>query len=292
MNSLIGAIQEYKANRVLDSLKKMTTNKVKVIRENKKTLIDSDELTIGDIIVFEAGDNIYADARIIEANGLKLLESTLTGESVSVDKSEKNIFNEKTPIGDRNNMVYSGCTVVYGSGKAVVTNIGMKTEIGKIATMVKDAKPENSPFQKQLSRFGKILSIICLIICFGVLVIQFIQIGIERKFSDTSRVIEAIMIAISLAVAAIPEGLPLVITITMSIGIKNLAKQNAIAKQLSSVEALGSTSVICSDKTGTLTQNKMTLVNVYDFKTHTLIDADKLKDNQQYLNILKYAVVC
>ena len=236
MNSLIGAFQESKAIKVLDSLKKMTTNKVKVIRENKITIVNSNELTIGDIIIFEAGDNIYADARIIEANGLKLLESTLTGESVSVDKSEKNIFNEKTPLGDRDNMVYSGCTVVYGSGKAVVTNIGMQTEIGKIATMVKESKPESSPFQKQLSRFGKILSIVCLIICFGVLVVQFIQIGIDQKFSNTSKVIEAIMIAISLAVAAIPEGLPFVITITMSIGIKNMAKQKAIAKQLSSVK--------------------------------------------------------
>jgi Ca2+-transporting ATPase len=117
----------------------MITSKVKVIRNNQTTLIDSSELTIGDIIIFEAGDNIYADARIIEANGLKLLESTLTGESVSVDKSEKNIFNDKTPLGDRDNMVYSGCTVVYGSGKAVVTNVGMQTEIGKIATMIKDA---------------------------------------------------------------------------------------------------------------------------------------------------------
>ena len=292
MNSLIGAIQESKANKVLDSLKKMTTSKVKVIRGNQTTLIDSSELTIGDIITFEAGDNIYADARIIEANGLKLLESTLTGESVSVDKSEKNIFNEKTPLGDRDNMVYSGCTVVYGSGKAVVTNVGMQTEIGKIATMIKDAKLESSPFQKQLTKFGKILSIICLAICFVILAIQFIQIGIGHQFSDSSRVIEAIMIAISLAVAAIPEGLPLVITITMSIGIKNIAKQNAIAKQLSSVEALGSTSVICSDKTGTLTQNKMTLVNIYSFNKRTLIDADKLKDNQKYLDVLKYAVVC
>ena len=292
MNSLIGAFQESKANKVLDSLKKMTTNKAKVIRENKITIVNSNELTIGDIIIFEAGDNIYADARIIEANGLKLLESTLTGESVSVDKSEKNIFNEKTSLGDRDNMVYSGCTVVYGSGKAVVTNIGMQTEIGKIATMVKEAKLESSPFQKQLSRFGKILSIVCLIICFGVLVVQFIQIGIDQKFSDTSKVIEAIMIAISLAVAAIPEGLPLVITITMSIGIKNMAKQKAIAKQLSSVEALGSTSVICSDKTGTLTQNKMTLVNVYDFNKRTLINVDEFNDNQQYLDVLKYAVVC
>lgn len=292
MNSLIGAFQESKANKVLDSLKKMTTNKAKVIRENKITIVNSNELTIGDIIIFEAGDNIYADARIIEANGLKLLESTLTGESVSVDKSEKNIFNEKTSLGDRDNMVYSGCTVVYGSGKAVVTNIGMQTEIGKIATMVKEAKLESSPFQKQLSRFGKILSIVCLIICFGVLVVQFIQIGINQKFSDTSKVIEAIMIAISLAVAAIPEGLPLVITITMSIGIKNMAKQKAIAKQLSSVEALGSTSVICSDKTGTLTQNKMTLVNVYDFNKRTLINVDEFNDNQQYLDVLKYAVVC
>ena len=292
VNSLIGAIQEHKADIAIESIKKMITSKVKVIRDNKMMLIDSIQLTVGDIVYFEAGDNIYADARVVEANNLKVMESILTGESESVDKNAEHVFKTSTPIGDRDNMVYSGCTVVNGTGKGIVTNIGMQTELGKIAKIIDDVKPQKTFFQKQLNRFGKIISIICVAICFTVLIINLILIGIKHEFSDSSKIISAIMVAISLAVAAIPEGLPIVITITMAIGIKNIAKQNAIVKQSSVIEELGCASVICSDKTGTLTENKMTLVDVYNLSKNKLISDSDLSNKDDCLDILKYAVMC
>lgn len=292
MNSLIGAIQQYKADTTIESIKKMITSKVKVIRENKMTLVESNQLTLGDIIYFEAGDNIYADARVIESNNLKVMESILTGESNTIDKNYEHIFDKPTPLAERDNMVYSGCSVVYGTGKAIVTNIGMKTEIGKIATMIKEIKPEKTSFQKQLSKIGKIISIICTVICLCVLVIGFIELGIGHQFSNSSKIIEVIMIAISLFVAAIPEGLPIVITIAMSIGIKNMAKQNAIVKQQSVIEELGCASVICSDKTGTLTENKMTLVDIYNLSKNKLLSNLQLADKNDCLDILKYSVLC
>lgn len=292
MNSLIGAIQEHKADIAIESINKMITSKAKVIRDSKMMMIDSNQLTIGDIVYFEAGDNIYADARIIEVNNLKVMESILTGESDAVDKNVEHVFKTSTPIGDRDNMVYSGCTVVHGTGKGIVTNIGMQTELGKIAKIIDDVKPQKTFFQKQLDRFGKIISIVCVAICFGVLIINLVQIGINHQFSDSSKIIGAIMIAISLAVAAIPEGLPIVITITMAIGIKNIAKQNAIVKQPSVIEDLGCASVICSDKTGTLTKNKMTLVNIYNLVKDKLIYESDLSIKEDCLDILKYAVMC
>ena len=292
MNSLIGAIQEYKADIAIESIKKMITSKVKVIRDNKMMIIDSYQLTVGDIVYFEAGDNIYADARIIEANNLKVMESILTGESEAVDKNAEHVFKNLTPIGDRDNMVYSGCTVVNGTGKGIVTNIGMNTELGKIAKIISDVKPQKTFFQKQLDRFGKIISIICVLICFSVLIVNLVYIGINQQLSDSSKIINAIMIAISLTVAAIPEGLPIVITITMAIGIKNIAKQNAIVKQSSVIEDLGCASVICSDKTGTLTENKMTLVNIYNLAKDKFICESDLSNKEDCLDILKYAVMC
>ena len=292
MNSLIGAVQEHKADIAIESIKKMITSKVKVIRDNRMMLIDSYQLTVGDIIYLEAGDNIYADARIIETNNLKVMESILTGESESVDKNADHVFKTSTPIGDRDNMVYSGCTVVNGTGKGIVTNIGMQTELGKIAKIIEDVKPQKTFFQKQLDRFGKIISIICVVICFSVLIANLILIGINNEFSNSSKIISAIMVAISLAVAAIPEGLPIVITITMAIGIKNIAKQNAIVKQSSVIEELGCASVICSDKTGTLTENKMTLVNLYNLAKDKLIHESDLSNKDDCLDILKYAAMC
>ena len=292
INSLLGTIQEYKADVAIESIKKMITSKIKVIRENKMMLIDSNQLTIGDIIYFEAGDNIYADARIIEANNLKVMESILTGESNPIDKCQDHVFNLPTPLGERDNMVYSGCSVIYGTGKAIVTNIGMKTEIGKIATMIKDIKPEKTSFQKELFKLGKIICIVCIIICFCVLLANFIENIINHQLFESSKVIQAIMIAISLSVAAIPESLPIIITITMAIGIKNMAKQNAVVKQMSVVEELGCASVICSDKTGTLTENKMSLVNIYNLSKDKLLYDSQISSKEYSLEILKYSVLC
>ena len=292
INSLLGAIQEYKADIAIESIRIMITNKVKVIRENRMILIDSNQLTIGDVVYFEAGDNIYADARIIEANNLKVMESILTGESNAIDKYSNHVFNSPTHLNDRDNMVYSGCSVIYGTGKAIVTNIGMQTEIGKIATMIKDVKPEKTSFQKQLSRLGKIICIVCVAICFCVLLANFIENVISQQFFEPSKIIQAIMVAISLSVAAIPESLPIIITITMAIGIKNMAKQNAIVKQISVIEELGCASVICSDKTGTLTENKMLLVNVYNLSKDKLLYDSQISSKEYCLDILKYSVLC
>ena len=261
LNSVLGVIQENKAEEAIDALKKMTAATSKVKRDGKIINIKSEALVRGDIIILEAGDAVPADGRIIECASLKIEESALTGESVPVTKEEEMLEipeGEKgISLGDRKNMIYMGSTVVYGRGKAVITGTGMDTEMGKIADAISQAKEELTPLQKKLAQLSKILTIAIGAIC----VLVFALGIIEAKSVNIDVMIDTFMLAISLAVAAIPEGLVAVVTIVLSIGVTKMSKRNAVIRKITAVETLGCAQVICSDKTGTLTQNKMTVVD-------------------------------
>lgn len=261
LNSVLGVIQENKAEEAIDALKKMTAATSKVKRDGKIINIKSEDLVRGDIIILEAGDAVPADGRIIECASLKIEESALTGESVPVTKEEEMLEipdGEKgISLGDRKNMIYMGSTVVYGRGKAVITGTGMDTEMGKIADAISQAKEELTPLQKKLAQLSKILTIAIGAIC----VLVFLLGIIEAKSVNIDVMIETFMLAISLAVAAIPEGLVAVVTIVLSIGVTKMSKRNAVIRKITAVETLGCAQVICSDKTGTLTQNKMTVTD-------------------------------
>lgn len=261
LNSVLGVIQENKAEEAIDALKKMTAATSKVKRDGKIISIKSEDLVRGDIIILEAGDAVPADGRIIECASLKIEESALTGESVPVTKEEEMLEipdGEKgISLGDRKNMIYMGSTVVYGRGKAVITGTGMDTEMGKIADAISQAKEELTPLQKKLAQLSKILTIAIGTIC----VLVFLLGIIEAKSVNIDVMIDTFMLAISLAVAAIPEGLVAVVTIVLSIGVTKMSKRNAVIRKITAVETLGCAQVICSDKTGTLTQNKMTVVD-------------------------------
>lgn len=261
LNSVLGVIQENKAEEAIDALKKMTAATSKVKRDGKIINIKSEDLVRGDIIILEAGDAVPADGRIIECASLKIEESALTGESVPVTKDEEMLEipeGEKgISLGDRKNMIYMGSTVVYGRGKAVITGTGMDTEMGKIADAISQAKEELTPLQKKLAQLSKILTIAIGAIC----VLVFALGIIEAKRVNIDVMIDTFMLAISLAVAAIPEGLVAVVTIVLSIGVTKMSKRNAVIRKITAVETLGCAQVICSDKTGTLTQNKMTVVD-------------------------------
>lgn len=261
LNSVLGVIQENKAEEAIDALKKMTAATSKVKRDGKIINIKSEDLVRGDIIILEAGDAVPADGRIIECASLKIEESALTGESVPVTKEEEMLEipdGEKgISLGDRKNMIYMGSTVVYGRGKAVITGTGMDTEMGKIADAISQAKEELTPLQKKLAQLSKILTIAIGAIC----VLVFALGIIEAKSVNIDVMIDTFMLAISLAVAAIPEGLVAVVTIVLSIGVTKMSKRNAVIRKITAVETLGCAQVICSDKTGTLTQNKMTVVD-------------------------------
>lgn len=254
INALLGFLQENKAEKALEALKKMSSPKANVIRDGVLQQIDSKNIVIGDILVINSGDYICADARLIECNSLKVEEASLTGESTAVEKEIDTINLNNIPIGDRKNMVYSSTLAINGKAKAIVVATGMQTEIGKIANMLtkEDTKPTN--LQKKLEETGKILGIGAICICFIIFLI-----GIFRKIPP----FEMFMTSVGLAVAAIPEGLPAIVTIMLSIGVEKMAKKNAIVRKLPAVEALGSATVICSDKTGTLTQNKMEAIKTY-----------------------------
>ena len=262
VNAFIGVIQENKAEKALDALKNMSSPHARVLRNGHEKIINTSLLVPGDIIYLEAGDYVPADCRLIESVNLKAEESSLTGESLASEKDAKAVINKEVSIGDRTNMVFFGCSITYGTGKAIVTSTGMNTEIGKIANLLNNEKEIKTPLQQKLAQLGKYLGIIALLAC----VIVFI-VGLIDKQSP----LEMFMTSVSLAVSAIPEGLPAVVTIVLSLGVARMAKQNAIIKSLPAVETLGSASIICSDKTGTLTQNKMTI-------TKTYVDEDKLKD--------------
>ena len=254
VNAIIGVAQENKAEKSLEALQKLSSHVAKVIRNGKLQVIQSKELVPGDIVILETGDYVPADLRIIEAVNLKAQEAALTGESVPVEKMAAKIEDEKIGIGDRINMLFSSSLITYGRGKAVVVETGMNTEVGKIADIINTAEDQGTPLQQKLDKLGKTLGIVALAICAVIFVIGLLH-GKEP--------IHMFMTAVSLAVAAIPEGLPAVFTIVLAIGVQRMVKRNAIVKKLPAVETLGSASVICSDKTGTLTQNKMTVEKVF-----------------------------
>ena len=260
LNSVLGVIQESKAERAIDALKEMTAATSKVIRDGELRHVKSEVLVPGDVIVLEAGDAVPADARLIESASVKTEEAALTGESVAVMKGVDPITSDgDVPLGDRTNMVYMGGTVVYGRGKAVVAATGMETEMGKIAHALTLAKDEATPLQKKLASLSRVLTVAVLAIC----VFMFVF-GVIRSGTVNAEVmINTFMLSVSLAVAAIPEGLAAVVTIVLSIGVTKMSKRNAVIRRLTAVETLGCTQVICSDKTGTLTQNKMTVVEEY-----------------------------
>ena len=254
VNAIVGVIQEYKAEKSLDSLKRMTASETFVLRDNKKSRIPAEYLVPGDIIILEAGNAIPADARILDNLSVEADESALTGESVPVLKDENIICSRSTALGDRKNMLYMTSAITSGKCTAVVTSTGMSTEVGKIAEILTQEDDSATPLQEKLSHTGKILGITALIICAVIFILGLIQ---------KVPVLEMFMLSISLAVAAMPEGLPAIVTIVLAIGVQQMAKNNAIIKRLSAVETLGSATVICSDKTGTLTQNKMTVTEIY-----------------------------
>ena len=261
LNAILGVIQESKAEAAIEALQTMTAATCKVLRDGKLVVLHSDELVPGDVVILEAGDAVPADGRIIENASLKIEEAALTGESVPVNKliDALNLTagTEEVPLGDRKNMCYMGSTVVYGRGKAVITETGMDTEMGKIAGALAAAEEEQTPLQKKLDSLGKTLSFMVLGICVFIFVFNLIMHG---EFG-LSAILETFMVAVSLAVAAIPEGLATVVTVVLSIGVTKMSKRNAVIRRLTAVETLGCTQVICSDKTGTLTQNKMTVVD-------------------------------
>ena len=259
LNAVLGVIQESKAEAAIEALQSMTAAKCKVLRGGELKVIESSRLVPGDVVVLEAGDAVPADGRLLESASLKIEEAALTGESVPVNKAVEVIFDGDVPLGDRRNMCYMGSTVVYGRGRAVVTAIGMGTEMGRIAGVLAQTEQEQTPLQRKLSQLGGVLSKLVLGICVFIFVFDLLVAG---DFSLDS-VLRTFMVAVSLAVAAIPEGLATVVTVVLSIGVTNMSKRNAVIRRLTAVETLGCTQVICSDKTGTLTQNKMTVIEHY-----------------------------
>ncbi|MBI9014788.1 MAG: calcium-translocating P-type ATPase, PMCA-type [Clostridiales bacterium] len=293
LNAVLGITQERKASDALAALKRMAAPKAKVIRDGKIDVVDSKELVPGDLVQLESGDYVPADLILVESANLKIDESALTGESVAVDK-KPGIIELDASIGDRTNSAYMSTIVTYGRGKGVVVATGMNTEIGKIATMLNETEDSRTPLQEKLSSFGKMLGIICIFVCaviFGL--------GMLRG----EPLLEVFMTAISLAVAAIPEGLPAVVTVVLAMGVTKMVSRHAIMKNLGAVETLGSTTVICTDKTGTLTQNKMTVLKVYDgddewqvsgtgYGFEGNIDSDTNKNPDVIDKLLKAAVLC
>jgi len=259
LNAVLGVIQESKAEAAIEALQSMTAAKCKVLRGGELKVIESSRLVPGDVVVLEAGDAVPADGRLLESASLKIEEAALTGESVPVNKAVEVIFDGDVPLGDRRNMCYMGSTVVYGRGRAVVTATGMGTEMGRIAGVLAQTEQEQTPLQRKLSQLGGVLSKLVLRICVFIFVFDLLVAG---DFSLDS-VLRTFMVAVSLAVAAIPEGLATVVTVVLSIGVTNMSKRNAVIRRLTAVETLGCTQVICSDKTGTLTQNKMTVIEHY-----------------------------
>ena len=280
VNAIIGVTQESKAEKSLEALQKLTDHASKVIRNGEITVVPAKELVPGDIVVLDTGDYIPADLRVIEAANLKSQEASLTGESVPVEKVVEKINEEEIGIGDRVNMLFSSSLVTYGRGKGIVVETGMTTEVGKIAGMINNTEKQETPLQQKLNKLGKTLGIVALAICAFIFVVGLIQ-GKEP--------IHMFMTAVSLAVAAIPEGLVAVSTIVLAIGVQKMVKKNAIVKRLPAVETLGSATVICSDKTGTLTQNKMTVQKIFINSETKDLENIKEQDINEDLNKLVYA---
>ena len=258
LNAVLGVVQESKAEAAIEALQTMTAATSKVLRDGKITVLHSADLVPGDVVLLEAGDAVPADGRLLESASLKIEEAALTGESVPVNKTAETISAEgDVPLGDRKNMCYMGSTVVYGRGSAVITATGMDTEMGKIAGVLARTEQEETPLQRKLTQLGKTLSYLVLAICVFIFVFDLL---VEGDYS-LEAILKTFMVAVSLAVAAIPEGLATVVTVVLSIGVTNMSKRGAVIRRLTAVETLGCTQVICSDKTGTLTQNKMTVVD-------------------------------
>ena len=282
INAILGVFQESKAEKALDALKNMSAPHARVIRDGKEMLISSSELVPGDIIRLEAGDFIPADARQLQSASLKAEESALTGESVPSEKDAEAVVAEDAPLGDRSNMVFSGCSVTYGTATAIVTATGMDTQMGKIADLLDNEEDGQTPLQQKLAQLGKYLGFMALGACAIIFLVGILN-GLE--------ILHIFMTAVSLAVSAIPEGLPAIVTIVLSIGVQRMVKKNAIIRRLPAVETLGSASVICSDKTGTLTQNRMTLVKAW------LDGQDEPEDisennSEAIRKLLSYATLC
>ena len=282
LNAVMGVFQEAKAEKALDALKNMSAPHARVVREGQEQIIDAALLVPGDIIKLEAGDFVPADAILLESTSLKSEESALTGESVPSEKSAYEEVKENAPIGDRTNMVFSGCSITYGTALALVVHTGMDTEMGKIANLLNDEGDTQTPLQKKLAQLGKYLGIIALLACAIVFVVGLTN-GLE--------VMDIFMVSVSLAVSAIPEGLPVIVTIVLSIGVQRMVKKNALIRRLPAVETLGSASVICSDKTGTLTQNRMTLVKAYLDETKNISDIDS-NVSSEVKKLLEYGTLC
>ena len=282
VNAIMGVMQESKAEKALDALKNMSAPHARVIRDGEERIIQADRLVPGDIIKLEAGDFVPADARLIESTSLKSEESALTGESVPSEKDATAEVKEDAPIGDRTNMVFSGCSITYGNAVAVVTGTGMDTEMGKIAGLLEGEDEGQTPLQQKLAQLGKYLGILALVACAIVFIVGLI---------DNIPPMEIFMVAVSLAVSAIPEGLPVIVTIVLSIGVQRMVKKNALIRRLPAVETLGSASIICSDKTGTLTLNQMTLVKAF-------VDGKKepedicSENTEEIRKLLNYGTLC
>ena len=264
MNAVLGVYQESKAEKAIEALQEMSAATSKVLRDGKLTIVKSEDIVVGDVVLLEAGDAVPADGRIVENASLKIEEAALTGESVPVNKFIELInladASKDVPLGDRKNMVYMGSTVVYGRGAFVVTATGMETEMGKIADALANASEGQTPLQIKLSQLSKILTYLVLGISVVIFAVQLIR---PSELELFKKILESFMVAVSLAVAAIPEGLAMVVTVVLSIGVTNMSKRRAIIRKLTAVETLGCAQIICSDKTGTLTQNKMTVVDHY-----------------------------
>ncbi|MGI5884950.1 MAG: cation-translocating P-type ATPase [Candidatus Spyradocola sp.] len=281
-NAVMGVMQESKAEKALEALKNLSAPHARVVRDGKESIVDATQLVAGDIILLEAGGFVPADARLLESSSLKSEESALTGESVPAEKDAQAVVAADAPLGDRHNMVYSGCSITYGRAVAVVTNTGMNTEMGKIANLLNSSEDGQTPLQQKLANMGKYLGIVALAACAVIFVLGLF---------DGIPVMEIFMTAVSLAVSAIPEGLPAIVTIVLAIGVQRMVRKNAIIRRLPAVETLGSASVICSDKTGTLTQNRMTL-------THAYVDGERGQEEISDHNsapvrrLLQYAALC
>lgn len=288
INAVMGVMQESKAEKALDALKNMSAPHARVLRDGKECVIDAAKLVPGDIIHLEAGDFIPADARLLKSVSLKSEESALTGESVPSEKDASVLIAADAPLGDRTNMVFSGCSISYGTATAVVTATGMDTEMGKIANLLDNESSVQTPLQQKLAQLGKYLGILAIAACAIIFVVG---------LSNGIPALEIFMTAVSLAVSAIPEGLPAIVTIVLSIGVQRMVNKNAIIRSLPAVETLGSASVICSDKTGTLTQNRMTLVKAYcdepsDVNTDVALEDICSTNSDKTKELLKYATLC